>query len=188
MKRVLAVVILTAFAAAGGEKAPEKKGDADPMKAFIEAARPVEEHKRLAELVGPWKMTTTFWLDGATLTGAGMASGRMTLGGRYLHLDGKISGGINAESLLILGFDRRTSDYTMIGLDTLGTYYITAAGKYDPAKKGVVLGGSYASPMGEPQAYYFLWTTPSPREHVITFYLPKEGEPTRVSETRFTRD
>jgi hypothetical protein len=44
------------------------------------------------------------------------------------------------EVLNILGFDRRTQEFTIVGYDTMGTYYVTAAGqKRDP--RTIVMSG-----------------------------------------------
>lgn len=161
------------------------------MEYYIDAARPVDEHKRLAALTGPWKVTTKLWFDpaqpGESSTGTGEA--RMILGGRFAEIDTNVKGAFDAESLTIMGFDRRTGDYTMVGFDTLGTYFITAAGKYDEAQKGVVLHGSYAQPpTGQEQKYRFLGTTPSAKEHILTLYFITGTNEMRVAETRFTRE
>jgi hypothetical protein len=35
---------------------------------------------------------------------------------------------MTVESTTIIGFDRRSKKYTTVGLDTMGTYWVTAAG------------------------------------------------------------
>jgi hypothetical protein len=96
----------------------------------------------------------------------------------------------DSESVTIYGFDRRTSDYTLVGMDTLSTYYITAAGKYDEAQKGIVLHGSYAQPPSMTETKYrFVWTKPGGKEHLFTlFFAMPDGKEMRVAETRFTRE
>lgn len=189
MKRLLVALLLATIPAAAHEP---KKSEAEAMMDFyIEQAKPVAAHQRLAELAGPWKITTRLWFDpsGEPQTASGTGSGRMILGGRFLQLDTAVGGAFAAETLTILGFDRRTDDYTLVGYDTLGTYYITAAGKYDPAQKAVVLHGSYAQPpSGNEQKYRFAWSTLSPREHLLTLYFTMGGKEVRVAETRFHRD
>lgn len=116
---------------------------------------------------------------------SGTATGRFILGGRFLQLDSRVKGGgIGADSVTIFGFDRRTNDYTMIGLDTLGTYYITAAGKYDDAAKGIVLDGSYAMPpSGHDQKYRFTWRDDLSDEHVLLLHFDVPGgKPMLVAE------
>lgn len=194
MKKALIALVLLAvplFAQEPPKKPTRAEIDA-MMDFYVQSAKPVDEHKRLAELVGPWKVTTKLWFDPTsepnTATGKGI--GRMILGGRFLELETAVKGGgIDSESLTILGFDRRTSDYTMIGLDTLGTYYITAAGKPDAALKGVRLAGSYLQPPeNTEQAYHFVWTTPSEREHLLTLYFTMGGTDVRIAETRLVRE
>lgn len=189
MKHIL-VTLLMISATLSAQDA-QKKSEADAMMDYyIETAKPVPEHKRLAELTGPWKVTTKLWFDpGAEpTTASGTGNGRTILGGRFLVLETDVKGAMNAESWTLFGFDRRTNDYTMVGVDSLGTYSITAAGKYDEALKGVALHGSYAQPpSGQEQKYRFHWTRPSDREHLLTLYFLTDGKDVLVAETRLVR-
>jgi hypothetical protein len=189
MKRII-VALLFATVAVAQEKEKPKSATEQMMDFYIESAKPVAEHERLSALTGPWKVTTTLWFDpaGEPQRSAGTATGKMILGGRFLQIDADTKGAFGSESLTIIGFDRRTSEYTLVGFDTLGTYWISAAGKYDQAEKGVVLAGSYAQPpSGQMQAYRFVWTTPHEREHLLTLYFAMGGKDVRVAETRYTR-
>lgn len=169
-----------------------KKSDAEAaMEFYREQAKPVAEHARLTELVGPWKVSTKLWFGPNTepLTTTGTATGKMILGGRFLQLDSTLKGAFAEETLSILGFDRRTNDYTLTGYDTMGTYSVTAAGKYDAAQKAVVLRGSYKQPPANDEVQYrFVWTTPSPREHLLTLFFNMGGSEVRVAETRYFRE
>lgn len=182
MKTMLMVLLLCASPLAAQEA----------LDFYIENARPVAEHKRLAQLVGPWKVTTKLWFDPAEepKTATGKGTGKMILGGRFLQLDTSVKGGgIDSEALTIFGFDRRTSEFTLIGFDTLGTYYITAAGKPDETRNGIVLAGSYLQPPSNTeQKYSFVWTTPSEREHLLILYFVIGGKDVRVAETRLVRE
>jgi hypothetical protein len=185
MKRLI-VLLLIAVPLLAQEA---KKSEPDSMlQYYIDAAKPVEEHKRLAELTGPWNVTTRFWFGGDVKTSSGKGEGRAILGGRFVILDTTTKGSFDAEAMSIFGFDRRTSEYTMVGYDTLGTYYVTAAGKPDAAQKGVVLRGSYKQPpANNEQAYRFVWTRPSDKEHLLTLYFTMDGKDVRVAETQLTR-
>jgi Protein of unknown function (DUF1579) len=162
----------------------------DPLDFYVENAKPVAEHKTIAELAGPWKVTTTLWFDpnGAPKVGKGEGAGRIILGGRFVELDTKVSGDFPSHSIHIFGFDRRTSEFTLIGLDDLATYSITAAGKRDAAKNAIVLDGSYKQPQdGKDQSYRFVWTRPAANEHLLTLYFIVGGKDVRVAETRLVR-
>ncbi len=190
MKRMIVGVLLIAMSATAQDAAKKKAEEEAVMAFYIESAKPVAEHTRLAELTGPWKVTTRLWFgDGEPQIASGTGTGTMILGGRFLELTADVKGGaMMQESLTIFGFDRRTSEYTMVGFDTLGTYYITAAGKHDDARKGIVLRGSYAQPPNmQQQAYHFVWTKPSEKEHLLTLYFTMDGKDVRVAETRMTR-
>lgn len=192
MKKILVVLLLLATTIEAEEPAKKAKSEVDAMmEMYIETAKPVAEHQRLAELTGPWKVTTSLWFspDGEAHVSSGTGSGRMILGGRFLVIESDLKGSFGAESMTIIGFDRRTNEYTMTGIDTLATYSIAAAGKYDAAQKGVVLHGSYAQPpSGQQQQYRFVWTTPSPREHLFTLYFLMDGKDVRVAVTRYSRE
>jgi hypothetical protein len=71
----------------------------------------------------------------------------MILGGRFVISEyvadsamGPAYGDVKVETVSIYGFDRRTKEYTTIGLDTMGTYYVTAAGTARPDKTIVMSG------------------------------------------------
>lgn len=188
MKRLSVLVVL--LAVAGGLRAQSE--EEKMMAMYMEMARPVAEHKKLESLAGDWQATTKFWFGpaGEPQRYTGTARNRMILGGRFLQSDVRQKrGDMSMESLTLYGFDRRTSEYTLVGYDTLGTYYITAAGKPDSARGGVVLNGTYLQPPAlTEQRYTFVWTEKSANEHVFTLYfLGADGKDMRVAETSFTR-
>lgn len=192
MRAIYAALLVALLAATSAVATDEpKKNDPDAMlEAYVEAAKPVVEHARLSELAGPWNVTTRFWMDpGAEASvAAGTGRGAMILGGRFASVETEIKGSIDLQTLTILGFDRRTSEYTLVAYDTLGTYYVTAAGPYDAERRAVVMRGSYAQPpTGREQKYAFVWTTPSPKEHVMTLYFVIDGADVPIAETRFAR-
>jgi hypothetical protein len=66
----------------------------------------------------------------------------MILGGRFLQSD--VSGGegqMKMEGLNIMGFDRRHKNFTTVGFDTWGTYYVTGVGPYDEKTNSIIMYG-----------------------------------------------
>ncbi|HEX6177901.1 MAG TPA: DUF1579 family protein [Thermoanaerobaculia bacterium] len=190
MKRQLVplVLIIVAFPLAAQEK---KTAADDVMQAYIEAAKPVVQHERLRSLSGKWNMTMRFWMDPSQppMTMNGTAIAKSVLGGRFLQLEGVTEAPLPSESITMMGFDRRTNEYTLVGFDTLGTYYITAAGKEDAAAKAIVLRGTYKQPPSmKEQSYRFVWSSPSADEHLLRlFFALPDGKDMLVAETQYTR-
>jgi Protein of unknown function (DUF1579) len=178
-----------------GAEAPKKQAplpSPDAMLAAYDAAsKPVAAHKRLLELTGNWKMEVRLWFDPSQPPQVypGTATGKMILGGRFLRMSAMSKGKLPVESLGIWGFDTRTSEYTMTGYDTMSTYSISAAGKYDPARKAIVLEGSFLQPPENlPQKYRFLLTSSKSNERLLTLlFLMPNGKELKVAETCYTR-
>jgi hypothetical protein len=92
----------------------------------------------------------TFNMGGSqpkSMSARGTSTNRMILGGRFVISEyvadsamGPAYGDVKVETVSIYGFDRRTKEYTTIGLDTMGTYYVTAAGTARPDKTIVMSG------------------------------------------------
>ena len=189
MKHLIVVLLAVAAALVAFAEEPKKPSSDEMMAMYMDMAKPVAGHDRLRSLAGRWNMTLKLWMDPSEPPQefAGTAAGKMVLGGRFLQLDGKTTGNLESESLTLMGFDRRTDDYTLVGYDTLGTYYITAAGK--PGTEGVVLHGSYLQPPhGGEQKYRFVWKSPSADSHTMElFFVMPDGKEVRVAETVYRR-
>jgi len=117
------------------------------MREMLEAMKPVGEHQELATLAGSWTQEITYAMGGPPTKANGTATNRMILGGRFLVSEGTSPnpagpgfGDATVGSMTIYGFDRRTHEFTIIGLDTMGTYYVTAAGKKTDPRTVVMAG------------------------------------------------
>ncbi len=129
-------------------------------------ARPGPEHERLRSLEGTWELTARWWLEpGAEpLEVRGTGTNRLILDGRFLEMHSELSGNPYfrdddgtpqpMESRVVYGFDRRSGEYTLVGFDTLGTYYVTASGTWDADRDAIVLHGEDEDPeLGVKQEY-----------------------------------
>ncbi len=134
----------------------------DPAAQAAELMKPGPEHTLLETLVGSWNMELKFWPSpGAeVVTASGTATHRMILGGRFLLMESTSGeGDLYAESMTIMGYDRRQHKFTNVGYDTWGTYYITAAGTYDTENRKFTLLGEDDDPVfGLKQKYSFITT------------------------------
>ncbi|MGH9760229.1 MAG: DUF1579 family protein, partial [Blastocatellia bacterium] len=97
--------------------AQQKPGDDAFKKAAeneMKLAQPSDEHKRLAQLAGSWKMEVKIFMapGGKPMTMAGTAENQMVLGGRFLKCESHGTGAMPMETLSMIGFDRRYGRYT----------------------------------------------------------------------------
>lgn len=124
---------------------------------FRKLADPGPEHKLLGSLEGTWNQEIRLWMSpGAEpMISMGRTANRMILGGRFLEcLSEGGEGEMRMESMTIMGHDNRYGEFTLIGLDTWGTYYITARGTMDQESNVITMSGSDADPiMGFDQVY-----------------------------------
>lgn len=133
------------------DKAEEQPGaDAETMAAYMEMAKPGPEHQRLADLAGDWKQSLKIWHEpGAEpVLMEGKVTNTMILGGRFLESRGVSGDGpMQTEGFNIIGFDRRYGHYTIILMDSWGTYYVTASGAYDDSSRSAVMSGEAMDPL-----------------------------------------
>ena len=140
-------ILLLAFlfiTPAYAQEQPDSAKQAEMMALYMELGQPGEEHQMLEKLSGTWNQEVKYWSESGAepMLMSSVTVNEMILGGRFLRCvaEGEAMGQ-KAESLLLLGFDRRNKLYTQIALDTWGTYYVTAAGEYDEDTKTITMSG-----------------------------------------------
>lgn len=161
----------------------------EEMQQMMALLAPGPEHKDFEPLAGTWDMSIAFNMGGPMMTFTGRAVNTMILGGRFLKSEsiGKDpASGMEIEALSIYGFDRRTGEFTIVGYDTFGTYYVTAAGKKAPGAKTVVMQGEVAE-HGSIKKYDMVlrWIDANTYVSEIVFHLP-EGD-LKVAEITYRR-
>ena len=146
----LALATLAILAPAAHARQDDEARRRELERRVQEAAQPGPEHRRLAALTGEWSLRVEHAPTPAAtpVTGTGTASNRMILGGRFLQSEAVVQlGGARSEGLLLVGYDRRASRYTMLGLDTFGTHYVEAEGPFDEASGAIVMYGEEHDPI-----------------------------------------
>ncbi len=138
--KIYAALLLVSLASPQQQQPPTPTPE--QIKAMLAEMQPGPEHRVLANLEGQWTLDITYNMGGPQakpMKARGTATNRMILGGRFLMSEGVSDnpagaafGGAKVETVGIYGFDRRTKEYTTIGLDTMGTYWVTAAGVMKP--------------------------------------------------------
>lgn len=122
----------------------------DMMKMAQQMAAPGEQHKLLAKLAGNWKFTGKFFMPGQPpMEFAGRSENKLILGDRFLQVNGfseSQNPSLKVQSMTVYGFDKRIGKYTAWGIDTWGTYSVSAAGDYDAQTKTITLSGENEEP------------------------------------------
>ena len=88
-------------------------------------SKPGPEHKNLSTYVGSWNTRLQMGKD----TYVGNSTTKMIVGNRFLQVNFSVSNETNSiEGIFMIGFDRRNNAYQVLGMDSFGTYFVTAAG------------------------------------------------------------
>lgn len=177
-----------------GDTPPEGADQRELMMQYLQLAQPGPEHERLAVYAGSWDVEMTLWLQpGAEpMVIQGTATTRMVVGGRFLMHETRSEDG-TMESMGILGFDRRSGQYQVMGMDNSGTYFVTAAGPWDEETGTAVLSGEDVDPIMQfTQRYDFVYHFVSADEYRIEVIFKDEmhtrgGEPFKMVEVTYRR-
>ena len=198
----IAIVAVAAIGAAAAQESttaretPLQQRSPEEIQALallhMESASPGPEHERLAAMEGTWDIEITMWAqrDAAPMTMNGTVEAEMILGGRFLVQTADLADTDAAgEMMTILGFDRRSGEYTLIGLDTSGTYWVAARGPANESGDGAVLSGEdYDAVFEHMQLYDFVLAWPDDDTFRIQIIFKDEihtggGPPFKMVET-----
>ncbi|MEW6412905.1 MAG: DUF1579 family protein [Candidatus Zixiibacteriota bacterium] len=165
MKRLILAGLMLAVCGGGfssAQEASDSPTQEELMARAIELATPGDEHKMLEKLCGVWDFEATMWMQpGAEpVVYPGQSEAKLVLGGRFLYGEFTTEAGeLSGEGIYIMGFDRWREEFTYVGFDSWGTYYLTAAGAYDSVTNSITLYGEDDDPVtGYAQQYDFVVT------------------------------
>lgn len=119
------------------------------MSAAMEASKPLPEHDRLRRLAGEWTYVIEMTMPGTqAMHGSGKTSIREILGGRFIELQSKTDGSDGFENMMLMGYDSRkgSEDYFLLGVDSLGHYYIDLRGTWNEKTAALTLHGEEFDP------------------------------------------
>ena len=159
-KSILTTLVFCIFAVtASGQEG--QSSEAEMMAKYMELAEPGPEHEFIAKMTGTWDLDGKMWVTPGSepMTFQSVSNSKMVLGGRFLMSEAEGEwGGMPAQNIGFLGFDRRHEKFTTVGFDNFGTYWVTASGDYNEETKTLTMYGEDEDPiMGFVQKYNFVW-------------------------------
>ncbi|QSX74032.1 DUF1579 domain-containing protein [Lysobacter arenosi] len=147
---LLTLALLAALPLAAQDKpaklTPEQQA---MMQAWEAAAKPGEQHKQLAAMVGKWTTKQTMWMDPTAppLTETGSATNTLVLGDRHIRQDFRSKWmGQPFEGVGFIGYDNVIGKYYSTWMDSGSTGIFVSHGDYDPATKTYTYLGEMADP------------------------------------------
>lgn len=153
--------------------------DMASMMETMRLAQPGPEHAELATLAGEWEAEVSIQMAPGMppQTQKSSTTIKTILGGRFLEI---ISAGdfmgMPYESQSYMGYDRRRKEYVCMGMDTLGTYFVTGAGiKGDDGV--IAMHGVDNDPQGK-QVYIFEYELLGPDEYEHRVLFTQIGQQT----------
>jgi hypothetical protein len=132
--------------------AAAQPSEAEMMKAWMAAATPNENHRRLEPFVGAWDVDVTSQMDPSKPAEhtKGETINRWVLDGRFLLQEHTGTAmGMPFQGLGLWGYDNVAKAYVGVWADTMGTGCMTSTGQYDDRNKSWSMLGSYKDPTGQ---------------------------------------
>lgn len=187
---LIALTVCFAPSHAGDEEmSPEAKA---MMEAWQKASTPNENHQQLAQSVGTWHFTSSWWQnpDAPPTVSEGTATYEMILGGRYLketvrsEMLGKPFEGIG-----YTGYDNVGGRFVSTWMDNMSTGILVSYGSWNAETQSYTWVGEYVDAMtGKSKKMRIINTIESADRHVAEFFdLDPDGKEYKSMELIYTR-
>lgn len=171
------VLLFTAVSAAQEAKLPSAEDQ-------VKLTKPGPEHEALAGYAGTWDVTVSMGTGASSVEYLGTAENRMTVGGRFLQVEYQAKTEADAtEGIFTVGFDSRHQRYTLIAMDSFGTYFVTSQGQLDDQSGKVRMSGTDDDPvmkaMGYTKEFVHVLDLRKPDEFVVEVWFVDTRTPAR---------
>lgn len=136
---------------------------------LLEQSQPGPEYESLAKYAGSWKVSVTKGDGARAVSSSGRVNAHMMMDGRFLWIAYNVAGKGGAwKGASMIGFERRNSRYTVMGIDTHGTYSVSSQRTKDPNAKTIKLYGADDDPHMKAKGFAKEFA------HVLDFRCPDE--------------
>lgn len=161
-----------------------------PAPSLDAAAAVGEEHRRLAELAGRWRVRQSLWLDEAKAPqiDAGTAVFTAVLGGRHLQQDLRIASRTPFQGLGYTGYDNSSHSYYTSWMDINFTGVLLLRGDYDAKARVYRFRGEMAGEGGTPVPTREELQVLDSNHIVARYFETRRGKESLVVELDYSRN
>jgi hypothetical protein len=171
------------------------------MAQMMELAKPGENHKLLAGLVGTWNYTVKMWMNpdpnAKPEVSKGTATRKAALDGHYFLFevsgkmqmpgpDGKMKD-MDFKGMSIEAYNNVTKKFEAAWMDNMGTGIFISQGDYDPATKTFTYTGEMEMVPGTKTKVRELVKVVDKDHHMLEWYEDRGGQEAKTMEIAYTR-
>jgi hypothetical protein len=193
-------------AAAKSDSKEPKAGATQPsekemMATMMALAKPGENHKLLADMVGTWDYKVKYWMNpdsnAPPSESAGQSVTRAVMGGRYVISevngkmqmpgpDGKMMD-MDFSGMGVDGYDNAKKLYVSSWIDNMGTGIMNSEGTYDAAAKTLNYNSEYEPMPGMKTKVRMAVKVMDKDHHTMQFFEDRGGKEVKTMEIAYTR-
>ena len=187
------VMVTTAMIAPQDEKAPggQEMSEEEMMKAWMEANKITDHHKKLAHMAGEWVAENThFGPTGDVMgTSTDRAVSTSVLGGRFIQMSYHGSfGPMPFEGMGMLGYDTMTNEFVHVWFDSMSNAPFVSRGKPGDDPKTIKTTGEYKDPAsGQMMTNEYITTVISKDEHHLDLWATMGNVRFHQMKIKYTR-
>lgn len=160
-------------------------------KAWMEYMTPGSLHELMANSVGEWKTTNTFWMtpEAEPMVSEGTSTVEMIMGGRYQKATHKgVMMGMPFEGMSLQGYDNETEEFIAVWIDNFGTGISVSRGTYDEETKTITYVGSMINPVdGKELKYRQTYQIIDDNNHVFEMFILQDGGEFKTMNLEYSR-
>ena len=179
---------------------PTAKPDEKEMLAkMMEMAKPGDNHKILADMVGTWSYKVKFWMapDAPPSESSGTTVYKSIMGGRYVigdvsgkmempGADGKMKK-VEFKGMSIDAYDNVKQKFISTWIDNMGTGIIMLEGSYDPATQSLTYTGTAEMMPGMTSKVRQVVKVADKNQHSMEYYEDRGQGEMKTMEINYTR-
>jgi hypothetical protein len=181
------------------KKDDKKPTESEMMAMMMELAKPGENHKLLAGVVGTWDYKVKFWMspDAPPMESGGKCAARTAMDGRYVISDhtGKMQmpgpDGAMMDTQFagmgIEGYDNAKKKFVASWIDNMGTGIMNMEGTYDAGSKTLTYLAEYEPMPGMKTKMHEVIKIADKDHRTIEFFEDRGGKKVKTMEIAYTR-